>query len=156
MVIRNVIVLLILHLEDEDVAVDAILHFWYSTHLREEHINLIESLILPFIVNMTSTPLARGHAIFDRSFRLGNGSVQIAIMKEHWLSIVDILTAQRDRRTAQQSYDSIMIPESDNYDLRLYQISRDLHRRASLLHMRKTGILLPFGASVQGFNSLNL
>lgn len=150
-VIKNVLTFLLLQVEDCDLAADVILHIWYAKNLLEQHIQLLESTVMPTILGVAEKSSSRKSHFLAKTTRVGKGTLRIILSRDQWLFAAKLLTSSRDVAKAQKSYESVMLTRQDYIDRRLFTIRNALHARVSLMHFRQDGTLLPFGATSQQF-----
>jgi len=149
---RNVLILLILSLvDDERLAVDIALHFWYSVFFPVEYRLQIMASV-------------SGSAVFsllkNRRISLGSTSnLTLATPNDDWFSFV-VTFMDLDQRLSiddiQSAYDRVRLtPSRADYRDRQYAQLRPAHRVA-FQEFRRFGLVLPFGAVNSHFNAPNL
>jgi len=92
-VARNLIMLLILmSLEDEAEAVDCVLHLWYSTMIRQSHLDILKTHIRPLIKKVVKDmhkPASGG--LIANTWVFGHCSVRAVLHWEQWKSLLSYL-----------------------------------------------------------------
>lgn len=143
---RNIVLLLILGtIDDEVIAADVALHFWYSAFIPAEYIPQISNALLAFCRN--ESPV----------FPLGPRSTLSCCLppssKKYFLHFISSSISISD---AQDEYDRVRnAPSRRDLRDRMYLRLRPSHRVAFQV-FRRFGIVLPFGAVNAHFNCPNL
>ena len=139
---RNIVLLLILGtISDEVIAADVALHFWYSAFIPAEYLLRISIALVSFI------------QYESRIFPLGPHSTLSG-----WLSmqakqcLSHFVSSPISVRDAQDEYARVRnAPSRCDFRDRMYVGLRPSHRVA-FQEYRRSGIILPFGASKAQFN----
>ena len=144
---RNLMLLLILGtISDEVIAADVALHFWYSAFIPEKYLVEISSAVMSF--------LRHGSNIFP----LGPHSTLSCWLSphvKHCLSYFFSFESSISVRDAQNEYARVRnAPSRCDFRDRMYVGLRPSHRVA-FQEYRRSGIILPFGASKAHFNCPN-
>lgn len=142
---RNIILLLVLGtISDEVIAANIALHFWYSAFIPAEYLLRISIALASFIRNETpSFPLG------PRSTLSGWLSTQAKDCLLHFISSpISVKDAQDEYARVRNA------PSRRDYRDRMYMGLRPSHRVA-FQEYRRSGIVLPFGASKAQFNCPN-
>ena len=148
---RNLLILLILLLvEDECLAVDIALHFWYSVFIPIEYQMQIGATVVT-----SALPALLEH----RRLSLGSSTLAIDTPNNDWFLYLYRFTTPDDALSmddAQSAYDRVRLSPS-RADLRDQQYAdlRPSHRVA-FQKFRRFGLVLPFGAVNVHFNTPNL
>lgn len=148
---RNLIILSILGtIEDEALAADVALHFWYSLLLPSGHKQHVKAAVAKFLDRLEhwSGP--------QPPFSLGPRSDVVFPL---WPGVVNWLKFCADSSMtpeyAKQEYGEVRNrPSQKDYISRLYYNLKPSHRVA-FQRYRQTGIVLPFGAGVDEFTEAN-
>jgi hypothetical protein len=157
-VVRNVIMLLIAFNFDTEVAVPMMIHVWYSATLPRSIIDALQSKILVLIEDVCNKikdkPIGSIHA---KTFVSKRSKLRVVLKKEEWLELAKHLTVPK----------TLTLPESQEIRRRITLAPEriDYRDRARLLwsgalrevdnHFRSEGILLPYGCSVDAFDTPN-
>jgi hypothetical protein len=148
---RNLILLSILGtIEDEALAADVALHFWYSLLLPSGYKHHVKAAVAKFLDRLEGwcgpqPPFALGPQS-DVVFPLWPGVVK-------WLSFC--ADSSMTPEYAKQEYGEVRNrPSQKDYISRLYYNLKPSHRVA-FQRYRQTGIVLPFSASVDEFTEAN-
>ncbi|KAK3053334.1 hypothetical protein LTR09_005503 [Extremus antarcticus] len=139
-VARNLIMLLILmSLEDEAEAVDCVLHLWYSTMIRQSHLDILKTHIRPLIKKVVK----------DMHKPASGGLIANTWVFGHCIPPgLDATKASVIRLSATLS------PGSDDFFMRTMLVQKPAHRMG-LDEYRRNGIMLPLGHSREGFQVPN-
>jgi hypothetical protein len=157
---RNAIILLIIcTIGDPDMAADLIIHLWYSSLLTESHMEILQTVILPIIQrccdDMASKP---GWGLLSRKWTLPSGdSLNIAFCKDDWMRMLDYLRVPEGltRRRADEIRKRVTLqPLRRDYQETLLSAMKPGERVARDKFLND-GLLLPFGASTEGFTVPN-
>ena len=158
-VLRNLAMILLLNEDDPHLAVDTIIHLWYSARLQLKHVKLIKKLVLQpidYVVEYIRSHPPRGEDWkYARTFP-GTVRVRAVFAAKQWIEMQNILSNDVDPDGAEVSRRSIIFGREDYLHRSLFNTRRDLHRRVSKMQFRERGVLLPFGQSPSGFNHVNL
>ncbi|KAF8626500.1 hypothetical protein AX17_006553 [Amanita inopinata Kibby_2008] len=144
-VFRNAVLLYILGtVEDESLAADMALHFWYSAFLPVEYRIRISAVVTPFLANLYDNhpigPLSTIRCLFPTD------------VKEHFLHFC---SSSFPIGEAQEELDCVRnAPHRRDYRDRMYLLLRPSHRVA-YQEFRRFGLVLPFGAANAHFNVPN-
>jgi len=149
---RNILILLILCcVEDERLAVDIALHFWYSVFMPHEYrIQISSSAVLPVLESLRD----------QKHITLGPTSkLTITAPDDDWLSLIlDFINPNQrlSEKDIQSSYEKARrAPSRADYRDRQYSALRPSHRVA-FQEFRSFGLVLPFGAVNAHFNIPNM
>ena len=140
-------------LPDEDIAVDAALHFWYSVFLPIEYQNQMAACTLPFIQHFLQPNQSSPYPLGEKStLSLGDQFEWLVFFFMHYSSPSETGISMDG---AQREYDRVRQAHSRrDYRDRIYARLKPSHRVASASY-RQYGIVLPFGAANAHFNSPN-
>ncbi|KZT23909.1 hypothetical protein NEOLEDRAFT_1163492 [Neolentinus lepideus HHB14362 ss-1] len=148
--VRNLVLLFLLGtIDDEVLATDLALHYWYSVFLPVEyHLNIMMTM-RPLVEKLASYPPGR-------SFALGNHS---ELVYDVPCSAIDLMlvTFKRtyDMDDAFSEYIRVRFaPRRRDYHDRAYCVLEPAHRVA-VQEFRRLGVVLPFGAVHRHFNFPN-
>ncbi|KAL4973168.1 hypothetical protein BDW66DRAFT_168860 [Aspergillus desertorum] len=136
-VARNIILLLVaLVVDDVDIAVDCIIHLWYSAFIRESDLNILQQQVRPLIDEICMKTAAK----LRHSFR-------VVLAKSAWSQLLQSLDVSPglDAQRAQAVRTNVTLAESrkDYRDRYLYCISPA--HRVAYHKFREDGLLVPFG-----------
>ena len=149
------VVLLILGLQENSVDVlDCMIHLWYSAFLKPGHIMTIERLVNPVVADVVKkTQNKADDLLLAKTIPIVKCSVRVVLRRFQWLKLLQMLTRKLDDQdaTAQRNY--VVLHRVDHIDRNL--CAKDASKRVPCFKFRTTGILLPFGASSDGFNIPN-
>lgn len=158
-VARNVILLLIaLVVDNEDEAVECMIHTWYSASIRLSDMAILETRIRPLIEDVVRKLSNRKSTVSQRkTWTFGQNTCTVEMSKTSWTSLlryiknVENLTMDR----AQQIRSRVTLaPERVNYRDR-HMLALTPSRRLCMQRFREDGLLLPFGASRVAFSVPN-
>ena len=158
-VARNVILLLIaLVVDNEDEAVECMIHTWYSASIRPSDMAILETRIRPLIEDVVRKLSNRKSTVSQRkTWTFGQNTCTVEMSKTSWTSLlryiknVENLTMDR----AQQIRSRVTLaPERVDYRDR-HMLALTPSRRLCMQRFREDGLLLPFGASRVAFSVPN-
>jgi hypothetical protein len=158
-VARNVIMLLIaLTAEDQDEAIDCIIHIWYSAFIRKSDLDIIQQRVRPLIANTCEEQKEKSadHSIVT-TWEFGRWSLKLDLQKSAWDNLLLFtetpkgLTAEKANgiRTATTLAES----RKDYRDCHFLFLSP--FRRVAAQHFREDGGLQPFGSQRAEFSEPN-
>lgn len=149
-VARNVIILLLtLTADDQDEAVDCILHIWYSSFIRKPHVDILKQRIRPLIQSVCDKFKDKpANRILGKTWTFEKRSVRRVLEKEAWdklLSFMDVpdgLTIDK----ANEVRKAVTLARSrvDHRDRHCLFLSPS--HQVAKQRFRQDGLLLPFGA----------
>jgi hypothetical protein len=158
-VARNIILLLIaLVIDNEDDAVECMIHTWYSASIRSSDMAILEIRIRPLIEDVVRKISNRTSAASQRkTWTFGQNTCTVEMKKSSWTSLLryleNIKGLTMDR--AQQIRSRITLaPERVDYRDR-HMLALTSARRLCMQRFREDGLLLPFGASRLGYSVPN-
>jgi hypothetical protein len=158
-VARNVIMLLVaLTAEDQDEAIDCIIHIWYSAFIRKSDLEIIQRRVRPLIANICEEQKDKpaDHSIVT-TWKFGRWSLKLDLQKSAWDNLLlftevpEGLAAKKENeiRTATTLAES----RKDYRDRHFLFLSPS--RRVAAQHFREDGILQPFGSQLDEFSEPN-
>ena len=157
-VARNLIMLLLaLHIEDSEQAVQSIIHVWYSASIRLQDAHLLTELICPMIEEVCVKIADRAAGSLQaKTWIVGRSSLRLVLKKELSTSLLSYFRLPPGL-THQQAHDKRVAvtksePQTDIY--RDFCVLQPEHRVCREKY-RETGIMLPFGHSREEFTVPN-
>ncbi|KAK5168392.1 uncharacterized protein LTR77_006962 [Saxophila tyrrhenica] len=157
---RNLIILLVLlYVSDEAIAMDCVIHIWYSAFLRQSHVEILQTQIRPLIEDMISRVRDRKEKPLQKRAWLPfkTSCVRAMLHKSQWVSVLAHLSVTEEFDMAgaiQIMRQSRILPgRKDFMERRVLMLQRP--RRVPYLEYRWRGVLLPFGHSREAFTVLN-
>lgn len=155
-VARNIIITLIAYkVPDEAIAVECILHIWYSAFLTPEAASAMR-LLSPLFAGVLDRLKVQGpEDLLSTEWTLGSSTCEVVLRKRQWQVMplfTSITSPTEDLRKART--DTTLAPT----------LLDDRHRRMFVLRptdrvcwdrFRQDGILLPFGHSREEFEIVN-
>ncbi|KAF5723855.1 hypothetical protein FMUND_1463 [Fusarium mundagurra] len=147
---RNVILLLIaLTVDDQDEAVDCMIHVWYSAFIRKSHVDILKQRIRPFIQSACDKIKNKsGMTVFRRTWTFRKRTLRLILEKTAWdklLCFTDVpgdLTIDKAREIRQ----AVTVARSRiDYRDRTFLFQSPPHRVAKQRYYQD-GLLLRFGA----------
>lgn len=156
---RNIILLLIaLVVDNEDEAVECMIHTWYSASIRPSDMAILETRIRPLIEDVVRRIANKASAVSQRkTWTFGQNTCTVEMSKSSWTSLLrylknmEGLTAERARQIRSRV---TLAPERVDYRDR-HMLTLTPARRLYMQRFREDGLLLPFGASRVAFNVPN-
>ncbi|KAF2730472.1 hypothetical protein EJ04DRAFT_586287 [Polyplosphaeria fusca] len=158
-VARNALLLLIAFHFDQETAVPMMIHLWYSALVPAVMVKQLATHILPLIEDVCIKIKDRKADIIQaKTFKFGNGSLRLALMKEDWTNLKDYFKVPegltRDRAEAIRQ-NITMAPDRADYLDRTMYCMKSAGMRTCLMKFREDGVLLPFSASRNDFDTPN-
>lgn len=162
-VARNVIILLVaLVTEDMEQAVDCIIHVWYSALVRQTDIDLLNSSIRPLIEAICGKIAGKKPGtVLGKTWTFARGSFRLVLSIEQWhllLSYFDVPNGLSSTQALQIRSAVTLADERRDYldRARACKSGPLLAHRICGQRFREDGILLPFGASREAFDTPNM
>ncbi|KAF2129720.1 hypothetical protein P153DRAFT_430843 [Dothidotthia symphoricarpi CBS 119687] len=157
-VARNVIMLLIALQFDPEAAVPMIIHLWYSALLPADMVLVLRSHIQPLIGDVCAKIHSKPEGSLQaKTFTIGGRKLRLMLSKENWVELLKYLdvpgefTAENSRTIRQRV---TCAPERVDYRERsMLQWSPAL--RQGEKYFREEGVLLPYGCSLNSFDTPN-
>lgn len=153
---RNAILLLTALQFHPELATPIMLHIWYSALIPREILSLLQEWILPQIdgicEDIEDNPHERG---YSHRLVVGARSLYLRLTTAEWFFLQDMFS-NPDGLSASEAQDmrrEVTLSRLDHIDSMLCKLSPG--QRASAMHFRQHGILLPFGASRREFTIPN-
>ncbi|TDZ38544.1 hypothetical protein C8035_v004783 [Colletotrichum spinosum] len=153
-VARNLIILLIdLTAPSSEVAIDCIIHVWYSAFLRQSHLDLLRYRVRPLLAKACrmAKPKEPG-GLPTMKWYLGTRSLEVSLKKSVWRKALSLLDPVGIRRAdAVRMRKAITLSHGARHRFEADLLLQDTSQRIALWRYREEGLLLPFGASREGF-----
>ncbi|KAM0347291.1 hypothetical protein ACHAPU_004810 [Fusarium lateritium] len=158
-VARNAIILLIaLTVEDQDEAIDCIIHIWYSAHIRQSDLDLLQKCVRPLIekvcVDKKNQPPTKQ---IEANWIFGTCSVRLQLQKEAWDKVLLFTEARKGLTVGKadriRRKNTLAKSRQDYRDRHMIFLSSS--RRVAEQQFREDGILLPFSCQRAEFNIPN-
>ncbi|KAH7085694.1 hypothetical protein BKA63DRAFT_575003 [Paraphoma chrysanthemicola] len=158
-VARNVIKLLVALVFEAETAVPIIIHLWYSALLPRAMLEALQSTILPMIEDVCEKIKHKDSddTLQAKTFKIKDRSLRVVLKKEEWTELAKCLQVPSGL-TFEQASDM-------RRGVTLAPGRVDYHDRARLewspavrqgeMHFRSTGILLPYGCSLDAYDTPN-
>jgi len=154
--VRNVIFLLLTRVENVRIAVDTILHLWYSGCLKASHQMILKMHVRPLVADFVEKISSKQeNAYQSKTFELPKGMVKCVLVKRQWLKLLATLDATHNCAKTEQARIDIVMHRQDHLDRHMFRIQHQLHQRMSIIHFKNRGVLLPFGAASEDFTISN-
>ncbi|KDR80410.1 hypothetical protein GALMADRAFT_242832 [Galerina marginata CBS 339.88] len=148
-VLRNMLILAILGtIEDVPQAADIAVHFWGSVFIQAPHQAVLHNTMLQLVEKLDGSN--------KFSLRLGENSVMTGVISEDTRCLFAVM-GQVEMQVGNANSEIRRVrfePTRQDYHHRNYCCLNPSHRLASLEY-RRFGILLPFGAANNNFNTPN-
>lgn len=155
--LRNAMMFLLLTHEDVDLAVDSILHLWYSSSLRPEHVMLLNTVVKTVVADVVAKTQDKSHGVLlSKSLAFGAGTLRIVLLKAEWTLFLQMLNRRLDPETSSTSRKAIVLHRKDYIELGLYTFRNEPSQRLAVQRFQNRGILLPFGYDDNDFTIPNL
>jgi hypothetical protein len=157
-VARNVIMLLVAMYFDPEVATPIIIRLWYSAFLPVVMVQTLQSHIMPLFEDVCGKIKTKpASSLQAKTFTINNHRLRIILKKEEWSELVKYFSAP-ETLTVEEA-NSVrrrvtLAPERIDYrDRAKLQWSRALRQVDT--HFRETGVFLPYGCSLEAFDTPN-
>ncbi|KAH7204657.1 hypothetical protein DER44DRAFT_666985 [Fusarium oxysporum] len=154
-VARNAIMLLIaLTVDDQDEAVDCMIHIWYSASIRKSHCDILKHRVRPLIENVCDKIKGKpANRVLGKTWTFEERSLRLALKKSSWDKVLSFLDMPQDL-TADKA-DEVrravtLAPSRVDYRERHFLFLNPSLRVAKQRY-REDGLLLPFGAQRSEF-----
>lgn len=148
--------LLVSLLYSPPVAVELVLHVWYSARLTSGMVQSLEESVKPLIADVVGKVVGKsGSVLLAKIWTCGTGIVSARLYKEQW----DLLLAKLEKGhridATENSRNDITLNDTrlDHKERNLFLLPPS--GRVCTYRMRKEGILLPFGSRLERFSSPN-
>ncbi len=156
LVCRNIIILLIAILLPSDIASEVILHIWYSARLKPYILAPIHEHILPLVVDVVRQIKRKSkRVVLSKTWTFGSRVVAARLYKNQWELLQAMVVECHKIAETEKSRRDIMLNETrlDTRERRLCSLPP--LRRLCASRMRQSGVLVPFGAALDGFRVPN-
>ena len=153
---RNVIMLLIMMLLPKDIAVELVLHVWYSARLTSDMVKLLHESIRPTIAEFVDEIVDQPDNKFLRkTCNFESSHVTVQFMKGQWKFVLAMLEKCHDIDKTEKSRMELMLHKERLDDRERILFAMPPSRRVAASRMRQEGILLPFGSCLEEFKFPN-
>lgn len=157
-VARNVIMLLLtLSIDDEQEALQTVLHVWYSAFIRPADLRRIQAL-RPLIEDVCNKITKRSSGSLQaKTFAFGSSTIRIILKKEHWTALLTFLCVPKGLTTGEARRVRLAVtkaPRRLDYRHRNLALQQPEHRICKE-RFHEDGILLPFSQSRDDFTVPN-
>ncbi|KAK4899413.1 hypothetical protein LTR27_003146 [Elasticomyces elasticus] len=156
-VARNAIMMLVACVcPDKDDATDCVLHIWFSSMIRPQEQELLDTSIRPLIADVVLKIASKTAGSLQRkTWKLGNNTIRLTILKEQWTTLLSYFRVPQGvtEQSAQRIRTAVTMARRDHID-RSYLAQQPAHR-VCMEKFRMNGILLPFGDSMAAFSIPN-
>ncbi|KAE9989480.1 hypothetical protein EG327_002636 [Venturia inaequalis] len=158
LVSRNVIILLVALIYDPEEAAETMLHLWYSALIPKAMLQTLRSKVLPLVQSVSNKTKDKSpEALVSKKWTFGSSSLRLVLQKHYW----DVLLQYFENRDYLPTDDAkrartatTLAPNAKDYiERHLYTLNR-MSRRGHM-KFRTDGLLLPFGSSIQEFDTPN-
>ncbi|SPJ78857.1 uncharacterized protein FTOL_07248 [Fusarium torulosum] len=158
-VARNVIMLLIApSVEDQDEAIDCIIHIWYSAFIRKSDLDIIQQRVRRLIANICKEQKEKpaDHRIVT-TWEFGRWSLKLDLQKSVWDNLLLFTEIPKGLTTekANEIRTATALAESRKDYRDRYFLFLSPFRRVAAQHFREDGILQPFGSQRAEFSEPN-
>lgn len=157
-VARNALILLVGLLFDPEMASPIMLHLWFSAFVPAELLSLLRERIMPLVQAMCSkTTSWAPSGLYSETWSLESRSLTLTLTNQAWTHLLTYFEVPNGLSTAAakalRTETTLSLQRSD-------YIERDFCRlppgqRVAMLRFREDGILLPFGASREIYDTPN-
>lgn len=157
-VARNAIMLLVALRFDAEVAVPMIIHLWYSAALPRTMVDALQSGVL-IMINDVCTKIKDKPAgsLQAKKFAIDGRTLRLVLKKEEWFKLAKCFTVPETLtlKVSQMIRSRVTLaPERIDYRERA-MLQWPCALREVDMHFRKEGVLLPYGCSLEAFDTPN-
>jgi hypothetical protein len=157
-VARNAIMLLVAFQFEPKKAADIMLHVWYSALLPREMIGSLQSSIKPLVQDICNKIKNKPEASLQaKTWKKDTRSLRLVLEKSQWDKLLSYFEVPHGL-TAVQAQDirrSITLADDRKDYVERALLMKTPGQRVSIIQFRKDGLLLPFGAPRQKFDTPN-
>ncbi|KAK3901827.1 hypothetical protein C8A05DRAFT_16048 [Staphylotrichum tortipilum] len=155
----NVIMLLIaLVVDNTDVAVDCIIHIWYSSLIRKADLDILQQRIRPLIEEVCEkirdkTP----GSVLAKTWQFGQRSLRLVLQKSSWDNLLSFMNTPEglSAKEANRIRRAVTLAESRKDYRDRHLLFQPPSRRIAKQRFREDGLLLPFGSRRDEFREPN-
>jgi hypothetical protein len=149
-VARNLILLLIgLIVEEDNEAVECMIHVWYSAFLRECDMAILRDRVRPLVEDVCRKIQDRSPDVdLGKTWKFAQHSCRVELTKESWgkvLLCLDNIQSLSTDQAKQRRNAVVLAPEHVDFTERRMLALTPTHRICKK-RFREDGLLLPFGA----------
>ena len=156
-VARNVVMLLTSLVFPPVVAAEIMLHIWYSARLRLRMLQNVKDHVRPLIAQVLKESEQRKHyTLLSGTWTFGSRVLSLCLCKGQWEYILMMLDAKHpvsNSEVHKQQYMKLNATALDTLEHRLLQMPPSW--RVSIVKMRESGMLLPFGCCLDQYSCQN-
>lgn len=155
-VARNVVMLLTSLIFPPIIAAELILHIWYSARLTPKMLQDVKDRVRPLIAEVVKKiEQKKNDVLLSKTWTFGTRVLSLRLYKQQWSSILRLFDGEQPVSKSEEERKYVMLNETrvDYRERRLFMLSPS--RRACSFKMRETGMLLPFGSCLDGYNCSN-
>ncbi|KAK0390795.1 hypothetical protein NLU13_0298 [Sarocladium strictum] len=158
---RNILLVMLTYLVgDKDVAVDCMIHVWYSAYLKPCHVRILTEIIRPYIAQAAQVASdQRGDETLCRTFVENGRGLRIALTPAQWQALLTYFDfcQEDDAYEPQSAIARNEVMASDAYeDERDLVLLRNLpHCRVAITKFWRDGVVQPFGQDCSEFTIPN-
>lgn len=158
-VARNAILLLTaLYVQPPTAAAAAMLHIWYSALIPSSILETLQDTVLSLIIDVCTKIAAKPlDKLLSKTFTRGTCSVRLVLERRHWLALMDYLVVPDGLRAAEAQRVRVktMLAEVRKDHIERTLCCQTPGWRSGTMRFRTDGLLLPFGAARQAFDTPN-
>lgn len=155
-VCRNIVLLLIAMLLPPVFASEVMLHIWYSARLKPYMLLAVREHVAPLIVDVVrKIKRSSKRVLLSKTWTFGSRIVSARLYKDQWTSLLAMISQNHDLVDTEPNRRFIMFHETRLDTRERYLCSLTPMRRLCSDKTRRYGVLVPFGASLEGFRVPN-
>lgn len=148
---RNIILLLVaLVVDDTDVAVDCIIHLWYSALILESDLSILQQQVRPLIDDICIKTAAKPpDTILGKTWTFGQRSLRVVLARSEWNQLLRLLDVPPglDAQQALTIRADVTLAESRKDYRDRYMYCLPPAHRVPFHKFREDGLVVPFGFS---------
>jgi len=158
-VARNVIMLLIaLVVDNNEAAVDCIIHIWYSALIRESDLDILQQRIRPLVEDVCGKIKDKTPAsLMAKTWQFGQRSLRLVLPKSSWDGLLSFMDTPKDltAEDANRIRRAVTLAASRQDYRDRHLLFQAPSRRIAKQRFREDGLLLPFGYQRDEFREPN-
>lgn len=142
-------------LQPPSVAAEVILHVWFSARLTSPILQKFKE-IGPLIADVVGKIRdRRADVLLSKTWSFGTRQVSVRMYKKQWNTLLAMLDADHDVAETERNRLHIMLNATRLDYQERHLLFLPPAQRVCSHKMRKTGVLVPFGSSLEQFNCPN-
>lgn len=136
-------------------AAELILHVWYSAKLTQSMLRALDKYVRQPIADVVGNVDSLANInLLSKTWTFGATEITVRLYKQQWNALLAMFSEQNVDTTEEEREKVVFAADrQDLLELELYK--SPVGMRSSILKLKKTGILAPFGSSLKHFDCSN-